>query len=474
MAARRIPYNAAMADIPNDGVFDIAIIGGGAGGVLAAIHALRLAASPGRIALVEPAETLGEGAAYATRHPEHLLNVPARGMSAFAGNPGDFLDYVAATDATGAGREELSARFVERHRYGEYLRARLGEARGNSPATLGTVRDRVVALDFEGESARLTLAGGMTLHAHGVILAIGNTPRPLPAQGAEALAPAQALPAWDFDAIKRIDRGADVCIVGSGLSMADALLSLDDNGHRGVLHVLSRHALLPLPHAADPAVADFDVPALLALPLRPRLRAVRERVREAVAAGLPWQSVFERLRPHGQALWQSLSAQDERRFLRHVVRYWDIHRHRIAPQVHGMVMAAYADGRLRLHRGRLLHARPQAGRVRLGYRQRDGRVRELDVDVVVNATGVELRARAMRNPLLDALLARGLARHGPHGIGIDTAADGRVLDAHGGAHPRLFALGSLRIGTLWESLAVPELRAQAESAARALLAPPAR
>ena len=46
--------------------FDIAIIGGGAGGVLAAIHALRLAGAGTRIALIEPAARLAQGVAYAT------------------------------------------------------------------------------------------------------------------------------------------------------------------------------------------------------------------------------------------------------------------------------------------------------------------------------------------------------------------------------------------------------------------------
>ncbi|MFT4257247.1 MAG: FAD/NAD(P)-binding protein [Pseudoxanthomonas sp.] len=456
-----------MTNGSDDAVFDIAIVGGGAGGVLAAIHALRLATAPKRIALIEPAANLAEGVAYATRHREHVLNVPVRRMSAFADAPDDFLDYV----GIGSDRTASGQRYAERRRYAEYLRVRLDEARQASPATLRVVRDRVVELDFEPGNgpARLALANGAPLHAHGVVVAIGNRARPLPARGANSLPAAKLLAAWDYDAVKRIDRDADVCIVGSGLSMADALLSLSGNGHRGALHVLSRHAILPLPHTASHRVAEFDVPPLLAQTLRQRVRALRGHMRAAAAAGLPWQAVMERLRPHGPALWQSLSAADQRRFLRHAARYWDVHRHRVAPQVHACIEALRADGRLRVHRGRLRHAIAQGNCVRLGWQRHDGRLREFDVDAVVNATGVELRAQAMRNPLLDGLLGRGLARPGPHGIGIDTAPDGRVLDAGGRAQPRLFALGSLRIGTLWESIAVPELRVQAEAIAGELL-----
>ena len=292
-----------------------------------------------------------------------------------------------------------------------------------------------------------------------------------PARGAGALSPAQRIAAWDFDAVKAIDHDAEVCIVGSGLSMADALLSLADNGHRGRIHVLSRHALLPLSHADVAAAAGFDAQALFAMPLRARMRALRAQARDALQNGLPWQAVFERLRPHGQALWQSLTEAEQRRFLRHAVRYWDIHRHRVAPHVHARIAALRDSGQLRLHRGRVDHVMAQGRCVRLAYRHADGRFDELDADVLVNATGVELRARTMRSPLLDGLLGRGHARPGPHGIGIDTDESGRVLDADGRAWPNLLAIGSLRIGTLWESIAVPELRVQAEAAARALLLP---
>ena len=48
-----------------------------------------------------------------------------------------------------------------------------------------------------------------------------------------------------------------------------------------------------------------------------------------------------------------------------------------------------------------------------------------------------------------------------------------MVDAQGRSQPRVFILGSLRIGCVWESIAIPELRSQADTAVRGLLAPPA-
>lgn len=91
---------------------------------------------------------------------------------------------------------------------------------------------------------------------------------------------------------------------------------------------------------------------------------------------------------------------------------------------------------------------------------------------MINATGVELRVPTMRNPLLTQMLGDGLVQSGPHGIGIATEGEGLVLNGDGQAQPHLMALGSLRVGDLWESTAIPELRGQAERVARSLLARP--
>lgn len=452
---------------------DLAIIGGGAGGVLAAMQALRLATTPLRIAMIEPREVLAQGVAYATTYGEHVLNVPAARMSAFDDRPADFLDYVVATTPPGgADRETLAHAFIARRRYGEYLRTRLQEAIAASPASLQVIRDSVCELEARDDGATLHLAEHGALHANGVVMAVGNTPKPLPARGAPHLPAGRSLAAWDFDAVKAIPVDAELCIVGSGLSMVDTVLSLHDNGHTGTIHVLSRHALLPLPHCHGGA-ATFDPAPLQAMDLRARMRFLRAAAKQGVADGLPWQAAMERIRPHVQALWQSMSLPDQRRFLRHVVRPWDVHRHRIAPEVHATLQALLDRGQLRLHRGRLDTVMDEGRRLRITTHTRDGRTDEFDVDYVVNATGVEMRAQTMRNPLLHDLLGRGHAQPGPHGIGLKAARDGRMVDAEGRPQPRIFILGSLRIGCVWESIAIPELRGQAETAVRELLAVPA-
>ena len=138
----------------------------------------------------------------------------------------------------------------------------------------------------------------------------------------------------------------------------------------------------------------------------------------------------------------------------------------------------HVAGRLHVHRARLDMALAGERCVQLTARTRNGGLLALDVDHVINATGLEMRVQAMRNPLLDQLLGDGHACAGAHGIGLATDREGRMLDAAGDAQDDLRVIGSLRVGESWESIAIPELRVQAEAVARDWLgddpaAPPA-
>lgn len=450
---------------------DVAIVGGGAAGVLVAIRLLADSVSRLRIAIIEPAAELARGAAYATTQAEHLLNVPVAGMSALVEDPQHFLRYLSASAAVGddAG---LASTFVARRDYGRYLRDTL-QAQPRHPS-LHWLRDQVRDIE-RGESGNaVILASGRTLAARAVVLAVGNMPRRIPAsrlRGNPRLAEA-----WDYPAVTAIPETADVCIIGSGLSMVDAVLGLVHAGHRGRIRVLSRHGLMPLAHAAA-GTGTTPLADLATLRLHDRLRHVRTLARAAIAAGEPWQWVFDRLRPHGQALWRSLDHAEQRRFLRHVVRYWDIHRHRIAPQVAATLDGLRASGRLEVVAGRMLGAEAQSdGSIEVACLPRHGNeVRRLRADWLVNATGVETHVDLQPDTLLGALRLRGRVLPGPHGIGIASEEPGCVFDARGVADPGLCVLGAMRIGTLWESIAIPELRVQARNLAahlQTLLAEP--
>jgi len=62
--------------------------------------------------------------------------------------------------------------------------------------------------------------------------------------------------------------------------------------------------------------------------------------------------------------------------------------------------------------------------------------------------------------MLKNLVKQKLVRPDPLFLGLDTAQSGAVINAYGIPSDFLYAVGPLRKGNLWETIAVPEIRVQ--------------
>lgn len=432
----------------------IAIVGGGFSGTLLAINLLRYGV---KVALIEKSSAqLAKGVAFGTRRPEHLLNVRASNMSAFPDDAGHFLRWMnfSATDEAN--------RFVPRLTYGVYLRDVLVEALGKAGANAQVINGEAVSVDFTGGAARLHLADGEVLECRSVALALGNFP-PVPHPVLEALPDTLYRPdPWDAAAVEGLAGLDHVLVVGSGLTAADVVLSLDSAGFAGRLTVLSRRGLRPLSHApSGPVVTPISDPDRRGSAL---VREVRERAGE-----VGWRAAVDALRPHTQNIWRRHSTTAQASFLRHLRPYWDIHRHRLAPLVAERLEALEASGRLRYVAGRLGSADALQDRALVSYRPRgEEGVALLEVDRVYNCAGPDCDLTRVDAPIVQDLLAQGLIRSDAHALGLDVDHLGRVRDAGGAVQDRLLAVGPITKGEAWETVAVPDIRRQVWGLARFL------
>ena len=153
---------------------------------------------------------------------------------------------------------------------------------------------------------------------------------------------------------------------------------------------------------------------------------------------------------------------------KHAAR-WNIFRHRIAPEIHAQVTGSQLTGQLQVHAADI--ERLEASGRQILVRMSNGR--SLAGDLVINATGPAARLTASRSGLLQNLLRRGLVAPDDTDMGVRVDPDHTVVTAEGARSLLLFALGPLLRGTLWETVAVPELRVQARRVAETLLDHPA-
>src|SRR6478736_5027930 len=119
----------------------VAIVGGGASGVLTAFQLLAGSDSALCVTVHEASGVLGRGIAYGTSDPRHLLNVRARHMSAYADVPSDLLDW-----AVRAGRDPDPLGFLPRMEYSAYLQDTLADAADHRLAIYAGRVDDVVPI----------------------------------------------------------------------------------------------------------------------------------------------------------------------------------------------------------------------------------------------------------------------------------------------------------------------------------------
>jgi uncharacterized NAD(P)/FAD-binding protein YdhS len=191
------------------------------------------------------------------------------------------------------------------------------------------------------------------------------------------------------------------------------------------------------------------------------LRWLRGLVECAEAQHQDWRTVVDGLRPHTQDIWRNWSETAKRRFLRHARAWWDIHRHRSAPEIDRRIKDAVVSGHLRIVAGRVRAIEPNARGATVTYRRRGATACEtIHVAKIAQCIGLSVAPRESANPLLQNLLAQGLTRPDPIGVGLDVTDDCAMIDRFGQPSQRLFAVGPLTRGKFWEIVAIPDIRLQ--------------
>ena len=430
----------------------VAVIGGGFSGTL---FALKLAAArpDWTIILIESRARAGRGLAYGACQPQHLLNVPVGRME--IGLEPSFATWLRSRpgflrEALDESKGVLDEAFVPRQLFGDYMEQQLAAAL--AAGNIRRIHGEVIGID--AASRRIAFADGSVLSVSIAVLATGNLPTSLPFH-AQASSRIIADP-WRTDVLKSVGSEDSLLLLGTGLTMIDILSVLQARGHKGPIHAVSRHGLLPASHRSG-----GRWPSFLDASMTPRqaFAAVRQNVRQAERRGIPWQRVFDAARPAVASLWHGWSIGPRGQFLRHSRTLWDVHRHRMAERIAATVNVSLWNGNLTVTAGRVLSVEESKDGLTAVIRPRGESALSAEVDVVINCTGPAMDLRHAEHPLLQNLLHQGLVRPDKLRLGLDTE-DCAVIGATGVPSDWIFALGPLTRPAWWEVTAVPEISAQ--------------
>lgn len=392
----------------------LAIVGGGASAVLLLAALAREPAAQGmRVDIYERSMgRLGRGIAYSTQQNVHLLNVRAANMSAYEADKEHFAHWAAEK---GFKPED----FVPRKMYGDYLAGLLEEAK--SKLTLNFIEADVTGIKKITKEEYEISYGNKKRSYRDVVQATGNVrpQRPKVDDGT----------AWYFDDPWSADFAAlgnltHIALIGSGLTAIDTVLALYAKNFNGKISIYSRHALMPASHAAPAVWPSFLTEEDCKKSPRQLFLMIRREVRKAKAQGLPWQAVIDSLRSHTNAIWDSMPRGMREKFMKKFFTLWNVHRHRAAPQI-----------------AKAIKTLEQAGRVEFIKAS----VERICAGPTVYTSAGEQKVEAVINCL-----------------GYRYQEEGRKFEP-------TEKIGPARFGDLFETTAIPEVRAQAaEIAARIL------
>jgi uncharacterized NAD(P)/FAD-binding protein YdhS len=448
---------------------DIAVLGAGFSATAVVINLLEHLSPEKQISVIGSQSGFGRGVAYSTSDENHRLNVAAGRMSLFADRPNDLVEWLDRRQS-GHGPED----FIPRQLFGAYIADTLShglQRTGNRARVQFVDAQALVCHALSSEQQVFELTNADVVDASRTVFCLGGTPAGLPVAPSrieDAARPLIIDNPWAEAWLDKIDPDAPLFIVGSGLTMIDQVVSLHRRSHRGRIHVLSRHGLIPHPHVVPRAPA-ID-PGLV--PGRTPLSEMQRMLRKAAGEASDWRSVIDGLRPITQALWQHMDIEERRRFLRHAASWWNIHRHRMSPEIAAVLNAMQASGQLVMHKGWIDRVSADSDcQASVTFLQRHSRLeRRIAISRIINCTGME-KCSIGKLPLLRDMLQKGFIAQDSLGLGVAVDAHSRILPATGAASGTgSYAIGPMTVGQFWEIFAVPDIRVQARDVAQRIAA----
>jgi uncharacterized NAD(P)/FAD-binding protein YdhS len=236
-----------------------------------------------------------------------------------------------------------------------------------------------------------------------------------------------------------------------------------------VITAVSRSGLLPRPHFRGIAYPDFIPENAESMSLDELVHLVQQQCQRLERMSQNPAIAIDKLRPHTQRIWRSLSLADKQKFLARYGAKWNSIRHRIATSIHQHVTDALDTQRLEILESSVESLSARDERLDVILRDQKGDKKTVDADLVINCTGPQARISQTDSPLLGNLLHKGLIRSDELDMGLDVNDDLQAVNADGEASGIIYAIGPLLKGTLWETTAVPELRGQAMAIAQSIL-----
>lgn len=448
----------------------IGIIGGGYSALAVAYELIQLSRVPVELLIFDPTSYAGKGIAYSTDCPLHLLNVPVGRMGALRGKSEDFFEWLLAEphkwrslDPSFKRLEVGSEKYFPRMIYGMYLqdfKQSLEKLVFEKNCQLRFVKKECVDICRDQPDQKvwriITTDNREIYHADHIILAMSSPwTQKFPAIQHERYLeqpwPIMTNVSLAKQKLDCLGCYSKVGIIGSGLTMLDALAMLKYLSFDGQIEVISNKKLLPLEDRESEEIREIK---LVEIPTN--LLKAFKIIRKLIDKTGDWLPVFRSLRLITQELWERLTPTDKRKFIERLLSFWNIHRHRVPSEVKKIFEDYQEAQSLSFIKGKVVNIESCDHKINIVYsNQKENNTKTYDL--VINCTGPNFNIEKHSSPFIQRVLKKQYIQPDTLGMGIDPENET--------IHP----LGALTFGTYFEITSVPDIREQCYKVARKII-----
>ncbi len=452
-------------------VSHIGIIGGGFSGTMLVRHLVSQTDSPLKINLFSTSNEISKGTAYNPNSNKLLLNVIASKMSAFQDKPEHFVNWCFTNSISDQSNAPLLANsFLPRAIYGRYLNDVWSETKAlaiKNGHQLDVIAERIEKIEYQNHKYKLTTINQIS-EVEIVVLATGNE---LPGNpdiknidffNCELY---QQNP-WRIDFLK-IKSEHPILIIGNGLTMVDTVIELRENGFSQTIVSVSPNGFNILPHRnfnfqyKGPLNEISESQSLLDL-----VQMIRKELKRLKSFGISAEPLIDILRPKTQKIWQNFTEAEKRLFMKKLRHLWGVARHRIPFVSYDFIQKERIENKLQITAGKLIDLRKENNSVTAEILdKKSNTIFKSSFSIVINCTGPETNIDRTQNELLRQLKSDGMIKQDELKLGLQVNDLFQILDREGNTHEKMYAIGNLLKGKLWESTAINELRGQASQIA---------
>jgi uncharacterized NAD(P)/FAD-binding protein YdhS len=449
----------------------IGIIGGGFSGTMLVRHLVDQKKELLSVVIYNSNADFARGTAYNPKSSKLLLNVVAGKMSAFPDKPNHFVEWCLKNGiGTENAQDLLAGSFLPRSTYGKYLNdvwKETQEIAKKNGHQLNLISNKVSKIDKDDSNYRIHSETGKDIVDY-LILATGNE---LP--GNPQIKNVDFFKSnlyqqnpWRID-FSRINREEPILILGNGLTMVDTVMELRENGFQQKIVSVSPNGFNILPHRNfnfqyNGPIKDLkEDKSLLEL-----LSLFKSELKKLNEFGISAEPLIDALRPNTQKIWQALTVDEKRIFMSRLRHHWGVARHRIPFLSYDYIQKERIANRLEILAGKVLELKLNEKGVQANIYDKKQKTELIcQFTHVINCTGPETKIEKSGNELLLQLKQGGFIVQDDLQLGIEVNDSYQIINAQNQVDEKMFAMGGLLKGKLWESTAINELRVQAKMVA---------